>query len=427
MTINNILRLYFYIFFILLAQPLSGEIPLIIRAFDLGGGGLKTALLSYNSSKDNMEWLEMPTQLGKCPDDMKISTWIRLHFQKTLGKNLDQECGKGYLFAFSIAGLNKLRTQPLETSDLSTLFHLQENKISSLADGSAHLLASLNTLDLHSVKGPIWNFSIGTGVGFAFTDDNHQMRKDADLWAFFGCSPWFIKEPHSQLDVWRACGSTYGFDQITKDRGGGVDEEVFTEFALRWKGFIDSALLDYSINRSPEKGWGTPAAVIFTGGHIDTYGKRLENTLNTLDCQIPVFTGPAYGGLLGAAWHAVIAGCGHSTLTQAIIQHDYETIQTLLSQGVDINQRAPLGKTPLSLATELGYRKCVELLLECGAKINHCDFAGFTPLHIAVKANHPDIVALLLKYNAEVYVRDYWGQLPSFFANQELYNICIDN
>jgi hypothetical protein len=81
---------------------------------------------------------------------MEIEDWIRLRMQEVLGKDLDAEIHAGYLFGFSLAGLNKLRSQALSNSDMSILFKLPPDKIRCIDDGAAHLVASLNTLNLSS-------------------------------------------------------------------------------------------------------------------------------------------------------------------------------------------------------------------------------------------------------------------------------------
>src|SRR5262249_16855175 len=88
-----------------------------IRCFDLGGSGLKTAILTYNDNNKSMTLATEQHQLGKCPDDMKISTWVREQLKKIVHADLDAEIKAGYRFGFSLAGLprlRKLRTKPVE-------------------------------------------------------------------------------------------------------------------------------------------------------------------------------------------------------------------------------------------------------------------------------------------------------------------------
>ncbi len=237
---------------------------------------------------------------------MEICDWIRLRMHEVLGRDLDTEVRSGYLFGFSLAGLDKLRSKSLATTDVSVLFQLPINKISCIDDGSAHLVASMKTLESRLPKGPIWNFSVGTGVGFGFTDSNHTVRNPSDFIEFFDYAPWHVKEPLTGLDVTFAC-SGLAFDKIVANRKGIIDDSIFLEFASRWKAFIDFKILKYSKTISPNKHWGTPAAIVFTGGHIDMHGDCLVDTLHELNIDVPVFTGPKNAGLLGAAWNAIKA------------------------------------------------------------------------------------------------------------------------
>ena len=68
-------------------------------------------------------------------------------------------------------------------------------------------------------KGPIWNFAVGTGVGFGFTDNFHKVRNAEDFYKFFGSGPWYVQEPRTGLCVWEACSSCFGFDQIPVSQG----------------------------------------------------------------------------------------------------------------------------------------------------------------------------------------------------------------
>src|SRR4051794_15317313 len=109
-----------------------------IRCFDLGGGGLKTALVIYDAQSKMME-VGTIYKLGKCPDHKDVSDWAREKF-KEFDSDLDQEVNQGYRFGFSLAGLDKLRQKPLSTWDVSDVFNLPRNKVTSLHDGNAHLL-----------------------------------------------------------------------------------------------------------------------------------------------------------------------------------------------------------------------------------------------------------------------------------------------
>lgn len=413
--VKNILA---FLFCLVHVPVLFGGTIEYIRTYDLGGLGLKTALLRYDRNSKKMDWIENKTQLGQCPDDMEVCDWIRLRMREVLGKDLDAEIHAGYLFGFSLAGLNKLRSKPLANCDMSLLFKLPSDRLRCIDDGAAHLVASLNTLDLSAFKGPIWNFSLGTGVGSGFTTSEHRPRNLSDFWTFFDRAPWTVLEPSTGLKIWIPCSSHYGFDQIVAQNNGVVDEEVFNKFASRWKGYIEECILDYSTKTSPNKNWGTPVAVVFTGGHIDVYGDRLVKALHTLHVNVPIFTGPKNAGLLGAAWNTVKNPQGPTPLSKMVASSNIDNVKSLIAQGADVNERDALGKSPLSVAIENGNLRLVKLLIQNGAEINVCDFSWQTPLCLAVRSNKLAIVSFLLDQGADVTICDCWRQTPLFFAGK---------
>jgi len=395
----------------------SSDQVVYIRTFDLGGSGLKTALLSYDKNSGTMSWVEPEAQLEKCPIEFEVRDWIRTHMKKVTGKDLDEEIRSGYLFGFSLSGLYKLRRTPLDTSDISILFKLPANKIRCIDDGASHLVASLNTLKSELPKGPIWNFSVGTGVGFGFTDNRHNVRNLEDFYKFFGYGPWYAQEPRTGQCVWEACSSCFGFDQIPAKQGGSIDDRTWIEFASRWKAFIESKVLRFS-SVSPEKSWGTPTAIVFTGGNIDAYGNRLVHTLHELKIDIPMFTGPKGAGSLGAAWNVVTKGSDPTPLIQSILSRNIAKARQLLADGSDANERDALYNTPLSVAVTSGQLEFVKLLLKHGAEINVYDFAGYTPLMQAAQSGNLEIAQYLLNNGADNNINDYWGQSALLFAQK---------
>src|ERR1700722_6840080 len=116
----------------------------MIRCFDLGGGGLKTALVKYDGQR--MKIQGHLYQLGKCPDDQHVDEWARQKL-KEIHVNLDEEVKKNYRFGFSLAGLDKLRKREVYTHDMHKLFKLPQERVHAVHDGKAHLIASL-----HAVK-----------------------------------------------------------------------------------------------------------------------------------------------------------------------------------------------------------------------------------------------------------------------------------
>lgn len=271
-----------------------------IRCFDLGGGGLKTALVTYNTKSNSMTIVGKVEKLGKCPDDKKVSDWVRMKMNEITQEDLSKEVNHGHLFGFSLAGIDKLKTH-VETSDIPVLFNLPREKVASTDDGAAHLIATLKTVE-NLPPGRIWNIAIGTGVGFGFTNSKKEVKPAEDFLDFFGQPAWEVREPHSNKGIWEA-GSGPGFDRIVEKNDNQTDEKAFAEFATRYKRFIEEKIIDQS--KIPGKEYGAPAAVVFTGGHTEWHPNRLVKTLNDKNLKVPAFQGPKEAGILGAAWLAV--------------------------------------------------------------------------------------------------------------------------
>lgn len=273
-----------------------------IRCFDLGGSGLKTAVVFYDDTKNTMQLITPIVQLGKCPDHKSVSSWVREKMQLVASADLDAEIQSGYLFGFSLAGLDKLRNKPVKTSNVSKLFKIPSKAVRSIDDGAAHLLASIKALKNKLPKGRIWNIAIGTGVGFGMTNSKKEIRPSEELKIFFGQDTWTVKEPLTQQQIWQAGGSKEGFDRILANGNVGK-KKAFQIFAARWKAFIHKEIINRSKN--PEKKWGAPAAIVFTGGHIEYHGDTLIKELKAQGIKVPVFAGPKHAGIFGAAWNVV--------------------------------------------------------------------------------------------------------------------------
>jgi len=86
---------------------------------------------------------------------------------------------------------------------------------------------------------------------------------------------------------------------------------------------------------------------------------------------------------------------GAAALFTAILKGRIAVVQSLLSQGVNVNVRTISGKTPLMAASYKGYGDIVQLLIENGADAYAKDSKGDTALRIAVRGGYTRIVELL--------------------------------
>ena len=90
-------------------------------------------------------------------------------------------------------------------------------------------------------------------------------------------------------------------------------------------------------------------------------------------------------------------------LFNAVKQKDLGLTKKLISQGMDLNQRAENGMNPLLQAALQGNADIVKALLEAGADIKIVDFAmKSTPGHKAGYMGHPDVMKLLIKYGLDI-------------------------
>ena len=100
-------------------------------------------------------------------------------------------------------------------------------------------------------------------------------------------------------------------------------------------------------------------------------------------------------------------------------------VETLLSLGARVSDRAEFGVTPLMLAAGRNVNPYVTLtLLENGAGINDRSAEGLTPLMFAAAFNpNPEIVDVLIDCEAKITLADKDGNTALDYAkkNPELY------
>ncbi|MBN2315145.1 MAG: ankyrin repeat domain-containing protein [Sedimentisphaerales bacterium] len=95
---------------------------------------------------------------------------------------------------------------------------------------------------------------------------------------------------------------------------------------------------------------------------------------------------------------------------QAIINGDTELVKSLLSGGMDVNEKNRMGWTPLHTALSKGKTEIAELLISKNADLNAKDNQGKTPLYLAIETDQKKFVDLLLAKNVDVNAVTRGGQ-----------------
>jgi hypothetical protein len=257
------------------------------RAFDLGGSGLKTAL--FDRKLNQLTPLE---RLGYAPA-AGADAWLRAKIP-----GLDAEIGKGILFGFSLAGLEKLWADKVNNAHgkkVPELFRIPLAEVFVTTDGTAHLLAARHLVG-KKVRDPQVNFALGTGVGFALTNSKGVVRKGKELRSEDGKWPWDLKAKGEKA-AWESLG-VRGWDEIVHNFADGDAQKA--EYERRWRLFYTepwTALVK-------SKGWTPAATVTFTGG-VTAISPLVGQALKSLDplggARVFVVTNGGDAGLLGAA------------------------------------------------------------------------------------------------------------------------------
>lgn len=93
-----------------------------------------------------------------------------------------------------------------------------------------------------------------------------------------------------------------------------------------------------------------------------------------------------------------------TTAVMPLIEAAYEgntvQVQSLIEEGVDVNEKDASGRTALMIAANRGHTYVVQLLLERGADISATDNKGQTAMQAAESRGFERIVSMLRKYSA---------------------------
>jgi ankyrin repeat protein len=92
----------------------------------------------------------------------------------------------------------------------------------------------------------------------------------------------------------------------------------------------------------------------------------------------------------------------NNSIFLAVEEGNIALIESLLSEGADINQVNNKGGSPLFLAVAKNKREITEYLLDRGANVNKINTNGITPLFLAVNKKHEKIAISLLDHGANV-------------------------
>ena len=91
---------------------------------------------------------------------------------------------------------------------------------------------------------------------------------------------------------------------------------------------------------------------------------------------------------------------GEGALHYVTREREIVWLNFLLTKGARADIQNNKGETPLSLATQIGWREGVELLLNRGASVDLGNQRGETPLMLAVQRRDLPMVQLLLSHGA---------------------------
>ena len=88
-------------------------------------------------------------------------------------------------------------------------------------------------------------------------------------------------------------------------------------------------------------------------------------------------------------------------LTTAIRHKEFRLVQTLLSEGVNVNERDEADEqTPLMWAAQVGDMSIVHILLHYKVDVNAIDDSGNSALALALRKGHTAIARLLMQKGA---------------------------
>ena len=149
--------------------------------------------------------------------------------------------------------------------------------------------------------------------------------------------------------------------------------------------------------------WGRRAIVYRVAKKRKTLLKDVEALIKDRDI-------PALKAMFDTCALDAIVGRWNKQTVLHMIGVPEELVRWLVEQGLDIDVRDQLGKTPLHC--HCWRNENVPLLIELGADIMARDVSGATPLHYAARHGRTEVVELLLTHGADVHAKEKPGKTP---------------
>ena len=91
-----------------------------------------------------------------------------------------------------------------------------------------------------------------------------------------------------------------------------------------------------------------------------------------------------------------------SSLREAIISEDLESMNELITRGINVNEKDANGWPPLFYAVRTGKLELINLLITNGADVTLVDNFGASALHFSVMGNNAEVIATLVTAGAKV-------------------------
>jgi len=120
---------------------------------------------------------------------------------------------------------------------------------------------------------------------------------------------------------------------------------------------------------------------------------------------------------------------GRTPLYYAVSNGHIDIVNTLLKNGADITQVTNKGNTPLHTATSKGYKEIIEVLLQHVSHDKLKDFinakttsSGTTSLHVAAQSGFLEVVKSLLKHGAIYDIKNKEGKTPIDLSKDQSVN-----